>query len=319
MNMSLMRKWMLSIVLLALGQIVQACDLAGTEDHPLLPRYEGACIARAKTVSFDEFRLPMGPVERNEEGNWRPRESILLEGAFTRLIYNTPEGRSSLEVMRNYQKGLTGAGFEELFSCTEGYCGHPGNAMIDEVFPRNQRENADLYLTNFSQQGRFAAFGKPDGSAHIALHVGFYRERSIVTAVVMESEAMEMRLIDAAEMNRSLAENGRITLRNIYFEFGSERLTAESDPALAEMARLLDENPEVEVYVVGHTDNIGSLEANLRLSNGRAAAVVAALEQRYGTASGRAVAAGVGSYAPIASNATEAGRAENRRVELVMR
>lgn len=317
--MSRTRTWVLSLCLLASGQIVQACDQVGAEDHPLLPRYEGSCIARAKTVSFDEFRLPLGPVVRNEEGNWAPRESILLEGAYSRLIYTTPEGRSSLEVMRNYQNGLTDAGFEELFSCTERDCGQLRHAMIDAIFPSDQRENADLYLTNFSQQTRFAAFGKPDGSAHIALHVGYYREQSIVTAVVMESEVMEMRLIDAAEMNRSLAENGRIALRNIYFEFGSERLTAESDPALAEMARLLDENPEVEVYVVGHTDNIGSLEANLQLSNGRAAAVVAALEQRFGTASGRAVPAGVASYAPVASNASEAGRAENRRVELVVR
>jgi OmpA-OmpF porin, OOP family len=311
--------WMLLIVLLALAPIVQACDQAGAEDHPLLPRYEGSCLARAKVVSFDEFRLPLGPVVRNEEGTRAPAEARLLEGAFTRLIYTTPEGRSPLEVMRNYQNGLTGAGFEELFSCTERDCGQLRHSMIDAIFPSDQRENADMYLTNFSQQTRFAAFGKPDGSAHIALHVGYYKDKSILTAVVMESEVMEMRLIDAAEMNRSLAESGRITLQNVYFEFASARLTPESDPALSEMAKLLEENPALEVYVVGHTDNVGSIDANLGLSRDRAAAVVAALEQRFGSEKGRAIPAGVGSYAPVASNITEAGRAENRRVELVVR
>jgi outer membrane protein OmpA-like peptidoglycan-associated protein len=70
---------------------------------------------------------------------------------------------------------------------------------------------------------------------------------------------------------------------------------------------------------VGHTDSVGSLEANLALSRARAEAVVTALQARFGVAAGRAVPAGVGPLAPVASNATDAGRALNRRVEVVAR
>lgn len=68
---------------------------------------------------------------------------------------------------------------------------------------------------------------------------------------------------------------------------------------------------------MGHTDNQGTLENNLTLSQKRAEAVVAALVQQYHLAPGRLVAKGVANFAPLAENRTEAGRALNRRVELV--
>jgi outer membrane protein OmpA-like peptidoglycan-associated protein len=70
--------------------------------------------------------------------------------------------------------------------------------------------------------------------------------------------------------------------------------------------------------VVGHTDNAGTLEANLALSRGRAAAVVKELtSSRHGIAASRLSAQGVGPLVPVASNRSEAGRAKNRRVDLV--
>jgi len=73
----------------------------------------------------------------------------------------------------------------------------------------------------------------------------------------------------------------------------------------------------VKLYVVGHTDNTGTYEYNLDLSRRRAAAVVEALTRGHGVAAARLKAVGVGPVAPVASNATEEGRAKNRRVELV--
>jgi outer membrane protein OmpA-like peptidoglycan-associated protein len=75
--------------------------------------------------------------------------------------------------------------------------------------------------------------------------------------------------------------------------------------------------PNLKLYVVGHTDNVGGLAANLELSRRRAAAVVQALTTQYGVAAGRLQAYGAGPYAPVASNDSEDGRALNRRVDLV--
>jgi OOP family OmpA-OmpF porin len=91
----------------------------------------------------------------------------------------------------------------------------------------------------------------------------------------------------------------------------------ESEPTLKEIAALLKNQPNLAVLVVGHTDNQGSYEHNLNLSNRRAQAVKNALQQRYGIDTKRMTAAGAGMMAPVASNATEEGRAKNRRVTLV--
>ena len=82
------------------------------------------------------------------------------------------------------------------------------------------------------------------------------------------------------------------------------------------MAKLLTDNPDLRVFIVGHTDWVGDVAANQALSQDRAASVVAALTDA-GIAKDRLAPIGLGIYAPRASNASDAGRALNRRVELV--
>ena len=91
----------------------------------------------------------------------------------------------------------------------------------------------------------------------------------------------------------------------------------ESKPTLDEIAKLLANQPDLNVYIVGHTDNQGAYDYNLDLSRKRAASVAAALAKTYQIAPARMKTAGVGFLAPVGSNATEDGRALNRRLELV--
>ena len=74
-----------------------------------------------------------------------------------------------------------------------------------------------------------------------------------------------------------------------------------------------------KVFIVGHTDMQGPVERNRILSRDRAAAVIAALVKDHGITVDRLTAEGVGPLAPAASNVDEAGRAKNRRVEMVLR
>jgi outer membrane protein OmpA-like peptidoglycan-associated protein len=105
----------------------------------------------------------------------------------------------------------------------------------------------------------------------------------------------------------------------IFFDFGKSDIKPESAPALQEIAKLLKAEADIKVWVVGHTDYIGSAETNAALSSARAAAVVKALVQDHGLDGKRLSSYGNGPYAPVATNATEEGRAKNRRVELVVR
>ncbi len=111
-------------------------------------------------------------------------------------------------------------------------------------------------------------------------------------------------------------EAGRIELREmIFFETGSDEIDSVSFPLLNQLARVLNENPQVErVRIEGHTDNRGGAEFNMDLSERRAASVKEALIGR-GVEEGRLTSQGFGLTRPIADNNTEEGRAENRRVE----
>jgi OmpA-OmpF porin, OOP family len=123
--------------------------------------------------------------------------------------------------------------------------------------------------------------------------------------------------VNAAAMARDIAAQGHVAIYGVYFDTDEATLKPGSKPALDEMAKLLANEPNPKVYIVGHTDNVGTLGYNLGLSSRRAEAVTHALETTYHVAPSRLVPRGVGPLAPVASNDTEAGRAKNRRVELV--
>ena len=123
--------------------------------------------------------------------------------------------------------------------------------------------------------------------------------------------------VDSKAMDEGLARSGHIALYGIQFATDSSTLEKASDSTLEEMAMLMKSRPGLKVFIVGHTDNTGVLAHNVALSQARAEAVVKALETRYHVSAGRLAAKGLASYAPVASNSDDAGKARNRRVELV--
>jgi len=124
-------------------------------------------------------------------------------------------------------------------------------------------------------------------------------------------------IADAKFMAEGLSSTGHVAIYGIYFDFNKSDLKPESEPALNEIAKLLTGNLNLKVFIVGHTDNIGGVDYNMKLSQTRADAVVKALTTKYKINPQRLKAYGAGQMAPVASNKTEEGQAKNRRVELV--
>jgi OmpA-OmpF porin, OOP family len=129
---------------------------------------------------------------------------------------------------------------------------------------------------------------------------------------VCEVKAREQRmeLVKSTEMANQISLNGRIALYGVLFDFNSAAIKPESAATLAEIGKLLQEQPQLKILVVGHTDTVGSFETNRSLSTSRAEAVVKQLVSAHGIASARLFPVGV-------SFASDEGRAKNRRVELV--
>ena len=135
---------------------------------------------------------------------------------------------------------------------------------------------------------------------------------------IVEREVMKQDVVANADaLGNSLAATGHVEVPGIFFDFNKAEIKPESRPALEQVAKLLKGTPALKVWVVGHTDWVGSAETNTALSNARAAAVVRALTTQFSIDPKRLAPQGVGPYAPVAPNTTEEGRAKNRRVELV--
>lgn len=135
---------------------------------------------------------------------------------------------------------------------------------------------------------------------------------------IIEKETMKQEVVaDATAMGNDINATGHVSVYGIYFDTGKSEIKPESDAAISEIANLLKNNDALKIYVVGHTDNVGSFDSNMKLSKDRADAVAKTLAGKYGIAATRLKPHGVASLSPVTSNDTDDGRAKNRRVELV--
>jgi len=132
---------------------------------------------------------------------------------------------------------------------------------------------------------------------------------------VQKGSAAPQPQADGVSLQR-LTDKGHVVAHGLFFEPGKAELGPESEKALAELALLLTKEGSLKVHIVGHTDTAEPLASALALSQARAKSVREALLAK-GVPAARMSAYGVGPYGPIASNRTEQGRAQNRRVEVV--
>lgn len=216
----------------------------------------------------------------------RNGKKIAVEGRFYYLQYNIDKGAAQpgeLKIRRNIQEALKKIG---------------GQVVFDDNF--NKASSIML---------------QKDGKetwVEVRAYPTLYR------LWIVEKEAMKQEVVaNAAAMGNDINTTGHVSVYGIYFDTGRSEIKPESDAALAEIAKLLKNTGTLKLYVVGHTDNVGSFDSNMKLSRDRADSVVKALTGKYGIAAARLKPYGVSSLAPVTSNDTEDGKAKNRRVELV--
>lgn len=305
-----------------------ARDVAGSHDSPLVSRYAGSTIIGYQHSAYGMLLMPLG--KANYHTGFAARRKV--EGELTRIIYAGPPQRSPLEVFANYRNALTGTGFRILFSCDGSDC---GAAFHQKIYPMSQQmhqsQQSEFAFGTVEDQHYLAAeLRSPQGTAEVALYVardvndaGVYKgpSRTMALLQIVRGKPMQANMVtvDAAAMARDLANKGHVAIYGVYFDTNKAVLKPTSRAALDQMAKLLSAAPALKVYIVGHTDNVGTLAYNLSLSMRRARAVTRALERTYHIAASRLTPYGVGPLAPVASNASDAGRARNRRVELVKR
>lgn len=280
----------LLVVVAALGastSAIGATDLAGSKDYPGLTRLHGYLITEYRESRFDSFDFTVTTAGKET------KQAVEGHRISYRFDFDSQAGAaqgpmaSALEVLRNYQNAVRAAGGSVAYEAGSG-----GDRITTLHFPKGDK---DVWLMVHVVGG-----GSP-----------YFLE-------IVEKQAMQQEVtLDAAAMATGLQAAGKVAVPGILFDTGKADLKPESEPALAEIAKLLAQNPTLRAYVVGHTDMVADLDTNVRLSQARAQAVVTALVAHHGVAAGRLLPYGAGPYAPVATNRTEEGRTRNRRVELV--
>ena len=265
-----------SMLVAALTSFGQPKDVAGSKDPALFTRMPGFYIYENTEHQFDAYDFPV------QKGNTTVTQHV--EGHWThwRYDFNPSAGTlpSPLQIQRNFQNAVLKLGGKVMY-----------NINLDSTFmvARNGTETWIALL--------------PRGQTYYLL--------------IIETQAMQQDVVANADALKSgLADTGHVEVPGIFFDTAKSDIKPESQPAIQEVVKMLKASPAVKVWVVGHTDNVGTADANVALSNARAASVVKALAAG-GIDARRLTPHGDGPFAPVAANTTDEGRARNRRVELV--
>jgi outer membrane protein OmpA-like peptidoglycan-associated protein len=325
----------------------QLTDVAGSKDPSGIKRYEGSIIIGYDFRKFDGVEVLLGPVKEGGGGQrtkLTASKSEQVEGQAVRILYVAPEGRSPLEILRNYQQDLKKNGFETVFQCAREKCGaqegwlgeyylYPLKRKLSQTPARGgsgaPRGQISEYALAFPKDDHYFVAKRANPLAYVSVYVATnnfnqFKEtfgHPIVLLDLVETAPMESKMVtvDAGTMAKDIAATGHVALYGFYFDHDKSDVKPESAQTLDEIAKLLKTDPKLSLYVVGHTDNVGLHDYNMALSDRRAAAVVKELTSKHGIAVARLKPAGTGPLAPVAPNDTEDGRAKNRRVELVKR
>jgi len=269
---------MVLVVALMGGFAFAQQDAKGCKDHPLFTRMPNTYIEKCETKEYDEVDFYEPP---------QGEKSVKVGGREYSIEYRTQKGfegkRTPLQIMRNYANAARQIG--------------------GSVYERTSNNMAYIRILKDGKEVWVKL--DPYGGDRYYL-------------IFVEKEAMKQEVVaDAKFMAEGISSTGHVAIYGIYFDFNKSDVKPESDPALQEINKLLSNNPNLKVFIVGHTDNVGGVEYNMKLSQARADAVVKVLTTKYKVNPQSLKAYGVGQLAPVAPNKTDEGRAKNRRVELV--
>ncbi|MFM2421652.1 MAG: hypothetical protein RL291_182 [Pseudomonadota bacterium] len=320
----------LPLALASTAAQAQQRPAAAAADHPLVGRFEGARLLHSATVNYDEVLLAEAMFD--DSFPLKGPNLTTAKGKSSLIYYKLPQGRSLVEVMRTYQQSLESRGFQVSFTCSphDGSChsngynspfGYPVAHVMGDPLAM-PRLDGDYVHNQFGSQGRYlyATLEQPTGLVHVAIGFGSSSTSSYAVVRVVETKefkAGKIEFVGVKEIREVLTKTGSVDLYGILFDHDKDTLKPESRRTIAEISKLLVQTPNLKLEIVGHTDSTGNEPYNLDLSNRRAARVVETLVREFGIAAERLSARGAGQSQPVAGNETDAGRAKNRRVELV--
>lgn len=265
----------------------------------------------------DSVRLPRAPWAEDVT----PPEVI---GAVRRRAFRIDDpALTTVQLMAPSLALLEAAGYREVFACADVACGG-----FDFRFQLDLLPAPEMFVDLGDY--RYVLMENPEEATHTVSLVasasttaGFLHVTEVATVAAPPQATSDDPTTSGevpaptALIDRLLSD-GHVVLADLEFATGSAQLSDGPYDTLAALADWLKATPDARIVLVGHTDAVGSLQANAALSDRRAASVLARLRDRFGVPVRQLAAEGAGALSPVTNNLTEAGRATNRRVEAVL-
>ena len=246
----------------------------------------------------------------------------VVEGKIRRRFCYAPKGRSPFEIIKNYEKAIIDKGGTIInLSRDAGSISVSKQEFIYDLFTKgrvNRMTNYEyMQLPNYANDYVAGKISTAKADFYVAVAAVSIEKKTVFTLVTVEAKPMDMGMVSLDIMNEGIARDGRIAIYDIHFESGKSEVKKESAEALKIIAEYLKKHTGKKYIVVGHTDNVGNFDANIKLSFNRAKEVAAKLVSEYGINKNQLEFHGVGPTSPKTSNSTKEGKARNRRVEIV--
>ncbi len=295
--------------------------VAGTAQAVELQLPTGARQMITRDTVEDRFFVPVAPFSDGA------LPTQMIEGTIKRSAWRIDVvGLTPLQLINPLRAQLAEAGYRVILDCSALVCGGFDFRFAAEVLPA---PNMYVNIRNFHVLT--AALG-PDGAIEEAVTIlaSASSGASFVQIIQAGSEYVAVGVVAVADQEtgiavtsqrraqQELSQNGHVVLAGLEFESGTSQLGEVPYTVLEELAQAMRGQPDMRIALVGHTDNVGSLEGNTALSISRANAVRTYLIERYDIAAARIETQGAGYLSPLTTNLTEVGREANRRVEAVV-
>lgn len=304
--------WRAGVIWLALSGGAGAVDLS-------LP--PSARLTAERDTAPDSYTAPVSVFE---DGGF---QTVTVEGDIARSAWRLEAlGLTPLQVVRPLRSQLEAAGYEIVLDCSASVCGGFDFRFATEVLP-----GPNMYVNIRDYQFVTGITGPEDAPDSVVTILASTATTAAYVQIIQagmggaDTEAEQPSgPTDSPDLSRdsgvaaALLDQGRVVLEGFDFQTGTSGLDEEGLTSLAQLAAFLTDQPGARIALVGHTDSVGGLEANIGLSRDRAQSVRQQLIDEFSVAPTRIDAEGAGYLSPAATNRTAQGREANRRVEAVL-
>ncbi|WP_371226093.1 OmpA family protein [Roseovarius sp. 2305UL8-3] len=308
-----MRARLCALILLLCPAMGQALDLS-------LPG--NATLTREVIKEAESYQLPIAPFSEGA------LPTLEIEGRFVQQAWRLEaQAITTLQMLTPVRAQLLEEGYDILLDCVGHECGGFDFRFATRVLPA-----PDMFVDLFDYRFLSARRGVDGTPDYISVLVSRSGATGHIQVIQLAPEGAEQIQVEAdlqgfetvqrpasdLPVAQALLQHGHVILPGLQFKSGSSDLDEGGDAALEELATFLKSNATMRVALVGHTDTVGGLDANIALSKRRAGSVLEKLVSDYGVPRSQLDAEGMGYLSPIAPNLSQEGREINRRVEAVL-